>query len=264
MRKLAVLVLFTVMTGGLVATPSTAQEPGPVPKNLVPLYKTDGAPLKVPAEIKAEVGDFVVISAETEGKAVMFYPIDSGLKRFPPDLLNSKKAAVFSAPKAGRYRVLVYTSVNDVPTEPAIVTVIVGDAPPGPGPGPGPDPGPGPIPPPNPVDPLTATLQKAYDAEPQADKKDKLALFIPCMEKAAEYANDPNFTTAGELEKAVRLYTTSRVGNNQLPNLGKAVVEYLTKDVQFPDDPNAKLTPELRVKLYQGYDKLSKSLKGVK
>ena len=83
-------------------------------------------PVDVPETVKGEVGAFVTIRAKTDGKVVKFVPLDAGLAVFPADLLADKKATVVSATKAGKYRVLAYSSVADDPTEPATVTVVIG------------------------------------------------------------------------------------------------------------------------------------------
>lgn len=107
-------------------------------------------PVEVPGEVKGDVGAFVAIRATTAGKVVKFVPLDPGLNVFPADLLADKKATVVSASKPGKYRVLAYSSVKDDPTEPVVVTVVIGDGappvPPKPEPGPNPQPDPAPVP----------------------------------------------------------------------------------------------------------------------
>ncbi len=85
-------------------------------------------PVTVPSEVQGEVSDFVTIRAKTDGKAVKFVALDPGLRVFPSDLLSDKKATVVTASKPGRYRLLAYSSVKDDPTEPAVVTVVIGGA----------------------------------------------------------------------------------------------------------------------------------------
>lgn len=102
----------------------------------------------LPAEVRGEVGAFVVIQAQTDGKAVRFVPLDAGLSVFPSELLNNRKVTVVVAAKPGKYRILAYSAAGDEPGEPAFTTVIIGNpqpepppVPPGPGPGPNPQPG---------------------------------------------------------------------------------------------------------------------------
>lgn len=85
-------------------------------------------PVDVPKEVTGDVGAFVTVRAKTDGKVVRFVPLDGGLNVFPADLLSDKKATVVTASKPGRYRLLAYSSVKDDPTEPAIVTVVIGGA----------------------------------------------------------------------------------------------------------------------------------------
>ncbi|HEY1191067.1 MAG TPA: hypothetical protein VGE74_25765 [Gemmata sp.] len=115
---------------------------------LFPAWVCAAPPVDVPAEVKGDVGAFVTVRGKTDGAVVRFHPLDAGLNVFPSDLLTDRKATVVSAAKPGRYRLLAYSSVKDDPTEPAIVTVVIGGAP-----APGPTP-PGPQPEPSPPDAL--------------------------------------------------------------------------------------------------------------
>jgi hypothetical protein len=105
--------------------------------------------LKVPAEAKGEVGDWITIPATTDGKIVRWVPIDSGLKVFPIELMKDSKTAVVHAPKAGIFRLMAYTAIGGEPTQPVTCIVVVGSPVPPTPPDP-PDPGPvppGPVPP---------------------------------------------------------------------------------------------------------------------
>lgn len=107
-----------------------------------------GQQVKLPAEARGEVGSFIKVPADTEGKEVRWYSPDKGLQVFPVELLKDSKTAVVTATTPGRYRLVAWTAKGDVPSDPAICVVIVGDAPPIP-PVP-PDPGPKPPDPPGP------------------------------------------------------------------------------------------------------------------
>lgn len=108
--------------------------------------------LKLPAEVQGTPGAFITILAETTGKRVKFVCLDPGLSVFPAELLANPKATVVSGVTPGRYRVLGYTAAGDLPSEPAICSVVIGQ-PPGPVPPP-PSPGPGPNPVPTPPPPV--------------------------------------------------------------------------------------------------------------
>lgn len=109
--------------------------------------------VKLPAEVKAEPGAFVKVPAELPdgGKEVRWYSPDKGLQVFPVELLKDSKTAVVIANAPGRYRLVAWTAKGDVPSDPAVCVVIVGDVPPVP-----PDPGPGPKPP----DPQPASVKR--------------------------------------------------------------------------------------------------------
>lgn len=108
-----------------------------------------GQSIKLPAEAKGEPGAFVKIPADTDGKEVRWYSPDKGLQVFPVELLKDSKTAVVTANAPGRYRLIAWTAKGDVPSDPAICVVVIGDAPPDPGPNPPKPPDP-PVPPPDP------------------------------------------------------------------------------------------------------------------
>lgn len=82
-------------------------------------------PLTLPAEIKGLPGSFISVPAKTDGKTVRWVVLDNGLQLFPVELLRDSKTAVVTGP-TGTYRVLAYTSIKDVPSEPAICVVTIG------------------------------------------------------------------------------------------------------------------------------------------
>lgn len=96
--------------------------------------------LEVPKEAAGEPSAFIRIEAKTSGRNVRWVALDPGLNLFPIDLLRDSKTAVVTSAKPGRYRLLAVTAMNDEVSEPAVCTVVVGEAPPVPPPGPGPKP----------------------------------------------------------------------------------------------------------------------------
>jgi len=242
MSKLFMEIVFVVMATFLADQP----EVRPVNKSpdMSALVKLKSGALVVPAEVQGEPGEFVVIATETSGKKVVFYAIDPGLKRFPPELLNTSKAAVYTAAKSGKYRVLIYTAVNDEPTEPQICVVTIGN----PEPGPAPD-----------LPPLAKKFKELLQMEQQADKYPKAKLLVTCMETAAEMANNPQYKNAGELESAIRTATVAKMGQGQLPLVGKAIGETVANVVG--DNPETPLTAEVRGMLNTIYSKSAIALK---
>lgn len=108
-----------------------------------------GAPpvVTLPKEVTGEPAAFIVVRAECDAPAVKFHAIDAGLNVFPSGLLSDPLATVVTSARPGRFRLLAYSGNADGPSEPVVVTVVVGNAPPQPDP-PGPDPEPDPPKPP--------------------------------------------------------------------------------------------------------------------
>lgn len=122
---------------------------------LTPAAADESPFVKLPTEIKVDVGEFVAIKPQTNGAEVQYHSIDPGLSLFPPGMLADLRNTVVIPKVAGRFRLLAYTAAKDKASPPAIVTIVAGNAPPvpppGPQPGPGPDPGPAPNPGPRPA-----------------------------------------------------------------------------------------------------------------
>jgi hypothetical protein len=116
-------------------SPAKAVQKKPPAFPTTPLRR-EAPTVTMPVEIVAEVGVFVTISPVTTGKNVVFHAIDPGLSVFPPNLLSNPKVTVVVAQRAGRFRVLAYTAAGDVPSLPAMTTIVVGNAPPVPVPAP--------------------------------------------------------------------------------------------------------------------------------
>lgn len=62
----------------------------------------------LPAEVKGDPVDFVLVKSDTDCSSLRWVVIDQGLKLFPPDQLKDTRTAVVVATKAGRYRLLAY------------------------------------------------------------------------------------------------------------------------------------------------------------
>lgn len=158
------------------------------------------ADITLPTEVKTKRGKFVVIKAETEGKIVKWIVPDT-LEVMPKNLVNDPKTLVLIAQDDGEYKIVGYSAVGDVPTDPAVTKLIVGDGKPVP-------PGPGPTPtPPSPADPLVSALQTAFNAETDAGKAAllvKLAEFykesVPLVDSANTFGE--LFTKMGVLAKS--------------------------------------------------------------
>lgn len=136
--------------------------------------------VELPPTIRADIGQFITVRPiSVDGGTVEYYPLDPGLSVFPSSLLTDKTALVFTVYKPGRYRILAYTAKANVPSQPAVTTIVVGEGGPLPGPGPRPDngpdkpdfgpdkpkpPAPPPPPPPPPADITEDPLYQAFES----------------------------------------------------------------------------------------------------
>lgn len=142
----------------------------------------------LPDEIKGEVGAFIPIRPKTKGKYIVYYPLDAGLQVFPSEMLANKTQTVVSSARAGRYRLLAYTAVGNIPSLPVVATIVVGIAP-------TPPPSPNPNPPPAPVpdiesDPLWPSVRAAYlvDAPSTGPEKVRAAAVYAAYYRSASKA----------------------------------------------------------------------------
>lgn len=217
--------------------------------------------IKLPSEIKGEVGAFVAVRAETEGKTVRFVPLTPGLSVFPADLLADKKTTVVVAARPGRYSLLAYTAINGEPSEPCITVVIVGSpepVPPPPPPGPGPGPGPGPAPPE--PDALTKRIREALAADPgTAAEKVKHALALSGFYDAmAKHVLSDQAATVGDLLGDYRAAIPAVLPADAIPATRKMCgVEVASV---CGDDIEAKIDGPMKTKLIDLFGRLSAAL----
>lgn len=81
--------------------------------------------LSLPAEVTGKVGSFIKVTAKTNGLHVRWKGLDDGLAVFPGEMLRDSRSTVVSAAEAGEYRLLAYTALADVPSDPEICLVKV-------------------------------------------------------------------------------------------------------------------------------------------
>ena len=185
--------------------------------------------LVVPAEVRGEVAEFVTVIASTEGKVVRYVALDQGLQVFPSSLLANQRATVVTSAKPGKYRLLAYTSVADIPTEPVITTVIIGGSTP-------------PVPPP--IDTLAEALGGIYGGSQEKDKAATLARLITLYRAAPATIRSPTITTTEQLYSAlVMARKTAGIADTALSPIRERIAVEWTA-VMGADDRT--LTPELR------------------
>lgn len=129
--------------------------PAPAGENPAPPAEMPPVVLSLPDVVRAPVGIPVKVKATTNGVMVRWLAKDDGLAMIDGELLKDSTLTQVWANYPGQYRLLAYTSLNDVLSDPVQCLVVVHGAQPPPQPTPVP-PQPEPIPPePEPTPPPT-------------------------------------------------------------------------------------------------------------
>jgi hypothetical protein len=197
----------------------------------------------LPATINAEPGDAVALRPQTKGRYIVFYPLDKGLTIIPADMLSTKTGTVCWAAKSGRYRILAYTAVNNVPSLPVVCTIIVGDAPPPPNPDPNP-----PAPDDPTKDPLYSAVAAAYPGDLPStgpEKANATRLYVAYYRAAAAQAKASSATDAAAFWQ--ELSAIHEVAGLQAAWLGGSRTPLkLAMGQIFPNGDVGPCTPEQR------------------
>jgi len=207
------------------------------------------AQLTLPAEIRGEPGTFITISADTKGTIVRYVPLDAGLQVFPAHLLADKKSTVVLSLTPGRYRVLGYTAVDGNPTEPAVVSVVIGDRP---------------TPPDQVPDhaALLSALSGIWGGHVERDKQGKLDQLIATYRSIEGITADEQIRTTDALMRAcVEARKKSGLADDAILPIRQRITEEWTRAL---GDGDAPLTPELRARARGVSIKVLRALEGLR
>lgn len=207
------------------------------------------AQLTLPAEIRGEPGTFITISADTKGSIVRYVPLDAGLQVFPAHLLADKKSTVVLSLTPGRYRVLGYTAVDGNPTEPAVVSVVIGDRP---------------TPPDQVPDhaALLSALSGIWGGHVERDKQAKLNQLIATYRSIEGITADEQIRTTDALMRAcVEARKKSGLADDAILPIRQRITEEWTRAL---GDGDAPLTPELRARARGVAIKVLRALEGLR
>lgn len=207
------------------------------------------AQLTLPAEIRGEPGTFITISADTKGSIVRYVPLDAGLQVFPAHLLADKKSTVVLSLTPGRYRVLGYTAVDGNPTEPAVVSVVIGDRP---------------TPPDQVPDhaALLSALSGIWGGHVERDKQAKLDQLIATYRSIEGITADEQIRTTDALMRAcVEARKKSGLADDAILPIRQRITEEWTRAL---GDGDAPLTPELRARARGVAIKVLRALEGLR
>lgn len=208
--------------------------------------------LKLPAEIQGQPNQFITVIADTPGEVVRFVALDSGLSVFPADLLSNKKATVVTGP-AGRYRILAYSAVGGKPTDPAITTIIIGNAPNPPFNPPGPQPKP------NPMKELEGALQAIYGALNETGRETQTKLLASIYRQGA---NDlARHTNIADVYNGLQAQAAVKLQPRSIIEIRKTIAADMRE--RFGDKAEQALTDDLRRALAEYFNGLAGILEGL-
>ena len=225
--------------------------------------------ITLPETIKGEPSVFIPITAVTKGEVVQFVPLDAGLSVFPANLLTDKKTTVVVAGKAGRYRVLAYTSINNIPSNPAITTLIVGN----PGPDkPDPDkpdkPDPDKPDKPDPDKPNVKPDQEFLDAVKsiygglqEADKAASVKKLLSVYQYGLKEVDNPTHKTTGELFATIRTFSFKNLPQGKIEPIREMLADKTDKEVGT--DINTSLDAAAKQKIKNNFNKILIALGGL-
>lgn len=207
------------------------------------------AQLTLPAEIRGEPGTFITITADTKGTIVRYVPLDAGLQVFPAHLLVDKKTTVVLSLTPGRYRVLGYTAIDGSPTEPAVVSVVIGDRP---------------TPPDQVPDhaALLSALSGIWGGHVERDKGAKLDALIATYRAIESITADEKIKTTDALMRAcVDARKRAGLADDAILPIRQRITEEWTRAL---GDADAPMTPELRARARGVSVKVLRALEGLR
>ena len=182
--------------------------------------------VELPATLNAKPGRLIQITAKTEQKAVKWFLASSDADLI---VMESTKTAIFSAMIPGDYRLIAYTAASDVPSDPSICIVTVGNI--------------APIPP---NDPLAVALENIWGALQEPDSKTSKAALIATYRDGAALVDDPKIVDFGAFHAALLAARRKRLADDKLLTIRERIsAEWQT----LGDAPETLLTSEIRGKI---------------
>ena len=250
---------------------------------LLALVQAPTPKVEIPAEIKGDPNSFITVLPTTNGKAVKYAYLDKGLNVFPSSLLANPIATVVTAPR-GKYRLLAYTALGDIPSDPVIVTINVGNVPdaapfgpypPKPGPDPAPDEPDVPPTPDNPdqKDQLELAIIGIWGGlgSREKDAAKKVAKLAEIYREGARAAKNtdtdpssgkPYYGTVGDVYTKVNGLGRGALTNDDIVEIRERL--RIEMNNLLPRDPRAKLDEATRQKLAKEFNRYSAILEKLK
>ena len=202
--------------------------------------------VELPKELSIRSGRLLKIEAKSAGKTVKWVNTSDDA-----DLIVSESGrwAIFSSTVAGTYKIFAWTAAGDMPSEAAICTIIVGGGIP-------------PPPTPDPASPLKSSLQAIYGADGDPKKAEYKTTLIALYAELSKAAIDDSLISVGDFYSLAKKSANSVLPADALPAMREKISNEFGK--VFPDDPTAKLTPEIRSVLASTFTAMSRLLGEIK
>jgi hypothetical protein len=230
-------VLFAAAAG-----PARADDPPPAPVPTV----------KMPAEVKIPPGRLASIVIESNGKVTKFGCLSTEVdifREYDPDPAKIRVRVIAYTP--GKYAIFAHTALADVPSDPAVCWLTVGDPVP---PTPRPPAASG-----EPADPLARAIRAAY-AEDASDGKAK-AEYLAALESVFRQADPSGFQYVGQFRDLLQRAAASKalMPQGAMPRVSAEVAKFL-KD-HFAGADLTAFTPASRESATANCVKLADALK---
>jgi hypothetical protein len=184
--------------------------------------------ISLPPSIQAKPGRLIQIVAKTDAKTVRWFlssPTDADLI-----IMESTKSAIFSATEPGKYRLVAYTAIADVPSEPAICDITVGSLP---------------APPVIPSDPLATSIAAIWGALDEPEKLASKEGLVQAYKAGLALTSDPKILDVGAFNASLIALRRARVGDSRLVTIRDRISdEWAT----LGNDPSAPFTADTRLK----------------
>jgi len=178
--------------------------------------------ISLPQTATAKPGRLIRIQATTSNPASQVRWLNSDPDNADLIPINAEKAAIFSTPSPGVFRIWAYTAAGDVPSDPALCVITVGTPPP-----------------PPPTDPLSAALQAAYTGDALPTKGPKKNLLQALYQVAStDTVNRTDLATVGDLYIALVSARKSLMADSDLLAERQVIEKYLDSKL-----PTTQTTP---------------------
>lgn len=187
--------------------------------------------VELPAELTAKPGRLIQISAKSEQKTIRWFLAGGDADLI---IMESTRTAIFSAMEPGNYKIVAYSAAGDVPSEPAICVVSVGDPKP-----------PSPIIPPLPSDPLATALAAIWGGLQEPDRMASKSGLTEAFRQGVTLADDKALLDLGAFTAALRKARMAKVSDGKLMAIRERIGEELAT---LGEDSQTAFGPELRAK----------------